>query len=167
MNESLEEADYENEEPTKFLDIHALVEAIHEYFNPTSNHDRDYLKKRILLLREIFNLGENSDNKNSWVVDELLSGYNQLPSLRLLPNEDSVEFSDTLETEALFAISKQYGTKIDLIRSSAREVQRAYITYLITHAVESRRRFKRVTLAELIAMGLPESDPGVDPMDCY
>lgn len=165
MNKPFEEADYENEKPTKVLDIHALIEAIHEYFDPTSNHDSDYLEKRILLLREIFNLGHNSENENAKVLDELLSGYAKLPSLRLLPFEGALEVPNTLDTEAHTEIYKQYEDKIDLIRSSAREVQRAYITYLITHAVEGRLRSKSVTLAELIEMGLPESDPGSDPLD--
>ena len=150
---------------TKVLDIYALVEAIHECFDPTSNHDSDYLAKRILLLREVFNLGQNSENENSKVVDELLTGYAKLPSLRLLPFDGALEVPDTLDTEAHAEIYKQYGTKIDLIRSSAREVQRAYIAYLITHAVEGRLRSKNVTLAELIEKGLPESDPGSDPLD--
>ena len=62
-------------------------------------------------------------------------------------------------------IQKQYGTRIDQIRTSVHEVQRAYITYIVTHAVEIGLRSKKVTLAELIALGLPESDPGLDPHD--
>lgn len=165
MNKSNEVADYENEEPTKVLDIHALVEAIHEFFDPTSSHDSDYLAKRITLLREVFNLSTSSSNMNSKVIDDLLSGYAKLPSVRLLPFEDALEVPDSLDTEAHTAIYKKYYDQINHIRSSSREVQRAYITYLITHAVEGRLRSKSVTLAELIQFGLPEFDPGSDPLE--
>jgi hypothetical protein len=157
-SKSFNEAIYVNEEPTKTLGIHDLIEAIHEYFDPTSDHDSDYLKKRILLLRETFNLGKASRNENVKVIDELLSGIGELPSLRLLP-------FDTLDTEAHIVINKQYETRINQVRASVREVQRAYITYIIIHAVESRLRSKTTTLAQLIAEGLPESDPGSDPAD--
>jgi len=158
-------ADYANEDSHKILDIHALIEAIHEYFDPTSDHNSDYLDKRISLLRETFNLDGNSSNENYKVVDELLSGFGQLPSLKVLPFEGALEVPNTLDTEAHIEINKQYETRIDQIRVSVREVQRAYITYLIIHAVESRLRSKRVTLAELIAIGLPKSDPGSDLLD--
>ena len=163
MSKSFDEADYANEELNKVLDIYSLIEAIHEYFHPTSDHDLDYLEKRILLLREAFNLGENSSNENSKVVTELLSGFGQLPSLRLLPFEGALEVPNTLDTEAHVEINKQYETRIDQIRASVQEIQRAYITYVIIHAVEARLRSKKITLAQLIAEGLPESDPGSDP----
>lgn len=164
-SKSFNEAIYVNEEPTKTLGIHDLIEAIHEYFDPTSDHDSDYVKKRILLLRETFNLGKASRNENVKVIDELLSGIGELPSLRLLPFEGALEVPNTLDTEAHIVINKQYETRINQVRASVREVQRAYITYIIIHAVESRLRSKTTTLAQLIAEGLPESDPGSDPAD--
>ena len=164
-SKSFDEADYTNEELSKVLNIHALIEAIHEYFDPTSDHDLDYLEKRILLLREAFNLGENSSNENSKVVTQLLSGFGQLPSLRVLPFEGALEVPNSLDTEAHVEINKQYGTKINQIRESVREIQRAYITYVILHSVEGRLRSKEITLGQLVAEGLPESDPGLDPSD--
>ena len=164
-SKSFDEADYTNEELSKVLNIHALIEAIHEYFDPTSDHDLDYLEKRILLLREAFNLGENSSNENSKVVTQLLSGFGQLPSLRVLPFEGALEVPNSLDTEAHVEINKQYGTKINQIRESVREIQRAYITYVILHSVEGRLRSKEITLGHLVAEGLPESDPGLDPSD--
>lgn len=158
-------AAYSNEDFHKVLDIFALIEAIHEYFDPTSDHDSDYLNERISLLRKTFNLDENSSNENRKVVDELLSGFGRLPYFKVLPLEGALEVPNTLDTEAHIEISKQYKTRIDEIRASVREVQRAYITYIIIHAVESRLRSKSVTLAELIAIGLPESDPGSDLED--
>jgi hypothetical protein len=165
MSKSFDEADYANEELNKVLDIYALIEAIHEYFDPTSDHDLDYLEKRILLLREAFNLGENSSNENSKVVTELLSGFGQIPSLRLLPFDGALEVPKTLDSEAHVEVNKQYGTRINQIRLSVREIQRAYITYVIIHAVEARLRSKKISLEQLIAEGLPESDPGLDPFN--
>jgi hypothetical protein len=162
-SKSFDEADYTNEELNKVLDIHALIEAIHEYFDPTSDHDLDYLEKRILLLREAFNLGENSSNENSKVVTELLTGFGQLPTLRLLPFDGALEVPNTLDSEAHVEINKQYGSRINQIRESVREIQRAYITYVIIHAVDGRLRSKEITLGQLVAEGLPESDPGSDP----
>ena len=77
MSKTSGQADYSNEESSKVLDIHALIEVIHEYFDPTSEHDSDYLEKRIFLLRQTFNLGENSSNENSMVIGQLLSGVGQ------------------------------------------------------------------------------------------
>jgi hypothetical protein len=162
ISKSFDEADYTNEELSKVLDIHSLIEAIHEYFDPTSDHDLDYLEKRISLLREAFNLGENSSNENSKVVTQLLTGFGQLPSLKVLPFEGALEVPNSLDTEAHLAINKQYGTSINQIRASIREIQRSYITYIIIHAVEGRLRSKKITLAQLISDGLPESDPGSD-----
>ena len=162
-SKSFDETDYANEELNKVLDIHALIEAIHEYFDPTSDHDLDYLEKRILLLREAFNLGENSSNENSKVVTELLTGFGQLPTLRLLPFDGALEVPNTLDSEAHVEINKQYGSRINQIRESVREIQRAYITYVIIHAVDGRLRSKEITLGQLVAEGLPESDPGSDP----
>ena len=164
-NRHLDKADYSNEETSKILDAYALIEAIHEYFDPTSDHDSDYLNKRITLLRETYNLGENSSNENYKVLDQLLSGYGQLRSLQLLPFEGALEVPNTLDTEAHTQIYKQFASEIDQIRKSVREVQRAYITYIVIHAIEGRLRSKTTTLAELIARGLPEFDPGSDVFD--
>ncbi len=165
MSKTSGKADYVNEESSKILDIYSLIEAIHEYFDPTSEHDSEYLEKRIFLLRETFNLGENSSNENSMVVNQLLSGFGQLPSYQVLPFEDALELPDTLDTKAHIEISKKYGIRLDEIRVSVREIQRAYITYIIIHAVEPGLSSRTTTLAQLIANGLPESDPGSDWMD--
>jgi hypothetical protein len=159
----MEVADYSNEDSSKILDVYALIEAIHEYFEPTSYHDTDYLDKRISLLRGIFNLEQNSPNENANVIDRLLSGYGRLEPLQVLPFDGASEVPDTLDTEAHTEVYKQFASRIDQIRASIREIHRAYITYIIIHAVEGRLRSKTTTLADLIAKGLPESDPGPDP----
>lgn len=165
MSKPSDQTDYTNEESSKVLDINALIEAIHECFDPTSEHDYEYLEKRIALLRKKFNLDENSTNENSIVVDRLLSGFGQLPAFKVLPFEGALELPDTLDSKAHFEIIKQYGSALEEIRASAREIQRAYITYIIIHAVESGLISRTTTLAELIAEGLPESDPGLDSME--
>jgi hypothetical protein len=165
MSRTFDKADYVNEQPSKILDVYSLIEAIHEYFDPTSEHDSNYLEKRIMLLRETFNLGETANNEHTKVVDELLSGFGRLPNLRVLPFEGALEVPNTLDTEAHIEIEKQYRAKLDQIRGSVREVHRAYITYIIIHAVEIGLRSSTTTLAHLIAKGLPESDPGFDSFD--
>jgi hypothetical protein len=165
MSKSSDQADYTNEESSKVLGIEALIEAIHEYFDPTSEHDFDYLEKRIFLLRKTFNLGENSTNEKSMVVDRLLSGFGQLPAFKVLPFEGALELPDSLDTEAHIEISKQYGSRLDKIRKSARELRRAYIAFIITHAVESGLSSRTTTLVQLIAEGLPESDPRSNALD--
>jgi hypothetical protein len=164
-SEHLDVADYSNEDSSKILDVYALIEAIHEYFEPTADHDADYLNKRISLLRGIFNLEQNSTNANANVIDQLLSGYGQLQPLQVLPFDDASEVPNTLDTEAHTEVYKQFASRIDQIRASVREIHRAYITYIIIHAVEARLRSKTTTLAELIAKGLPEFDPGTDGFD--
>ena len=161
----LEVADYSNEDSSKVLDIYALIEAIHEYSEPTSDHDTEYLNKRIFLLRGIFNIEQNSTNENANVIDQLLSGYGQLQPLQVLPFDGASEVPNTLDTEANTEVSKQFASSINQLRASVREIHRAYITYIIIHAVEGRLRSKTTTLAELIAKGLPESDPGSDAFD--
>lgn len=165
MNKRKGLADYTNEDSKKILDSYALIEAIHEFFDPTTDHDFDYLEKRISLLRETYNLGKNSSNENSKIIDELLSGMGQLPSLRILPFDGALEVPDTLDSEAHLEIYKQQASKIDEIQESFHKIQRAYITYIVIHAIEGRLRGKTVTLGELIAAGLPEFDPGSDPLD--
>lgn len=165
MSKTSVQGDYTNEESSKILDIYALIEAVHEYFDPASEHDSEYLEKRIFLLRKTFNLGENSSNQNSIVVDQLLSGFGQLPSIKVLPFENALELPDTLDTKAHIEIGEQYISMLDQIRVSVREIQRAYITHIITHAVENDLSSRTTTLAQLISEGLPESDPGSDPLD--
>lgn len=158
-------ADYSNEDSSKILDVYALIEAIHEYFEPTSDHDLDYLSKRISLLRSIFNLEQNSTNANANVIDRLLSGYGQLQPLQVLPFDGAIEVPKALDTEAHTKVYKQFASRIDEIRASVREIHRAYITYIIIHAVEVKHRHKTTTLEELIARGLPEFDPGTDAFE--
>lgn len=158
-------ADYSNEEPTKVLNSYSLIEAIHEYFDPTAQHDSDYLQMRIKLLREVFDLGENSKNINAGAITELLSGYGRIHPIKILPFEGALEVPNSIDTEAHIEIEKQFETELSEIRNRIYEIQRAYITYIIIHAIDGSLRSKSVTLSELIAVGLPESDPGHDEMD--
>jgi len=158
-------ADYSNEEPTKALNSYSLIEAIHEYFDPTENHDSQYLQMRIELLREVFDLGENSKNINAVTITKLLSGYGQIHPVRILPFEGALEVPNSIDTESHIEIEKQFKKELSDIRKKAYEIQRAYITYIVLHAIEGRLRSKSVTLSDLIAAGLPQSDPGYDEMD--
>ena len=157
--------DYSNEEPTKVLDSYSLIEAIHEDFDPTIRHDSDYLDMRIDLLREVFEIGPNSTNNHAKVITQLLSGYGKIKRVRILPFEGALEVPNSIDTEAHIEIEKQFEKEISDIRKKAYEIQRAYITYIVLHAIEARLRSKSVTLSDLIAAGLPQSDPGYDEMD--
>ncbi len=158
-------ADYSNEEPTKVLDSYSLIEAIHEVFDPTTRHDSDYLETRIDLLREVFEIGPNSTNDHAKVITKLLSGYGEIKRIRILPFEGALEVPNSIDTEAHIEIEKQFKKELSDIRKKAHEIQRAYITYIVLHAIEGRLRSKSVTLSDLIAAGLPQSDPGYDEMD--
>ena len=157
--------DYSNEEPTKVLNSYSLIEAIHEDFDPTTRHHSDYLDMRIDLLREVFEIGPNSTNNHAKVITELLSGYGEIEPVRILPFEGALEVPNSIDTEAHIEIEKLFEKELSDIRKKAYEIQRAYITYIVLHAIEARLRSKSVTLSDLIAAGLPESDPGYDEMD--
>jgi len=158
-------ADYSNEEPTKVLNSYSLIEAIHEDFDPTTRHDSDYLDMRIDLLREVFEIGPNSTNNHAKVITQLLSGYCQIKRVEILPFEGALEVPNSIDTEAHIEIEKQFEKELSDIRKKAYEIQRAYITYIVLHAIEARLRSKSVTLSDLIAAGLPQSDPRYDEMD--
>jgi hypothetical protein len=164
-NESNSIADYSNEEPTKVLNSYSLIEAIHEYFDPTENHDSEYLQMRIKLLREVFDLGEDSKNINAETITKLLTGYGRICPISILPFEGALEVPNSIDTEAHIEIEKQFKSELSDIRNGAYKIQRAYITYIIIHAIEGRLRSKSVTLSDLIASGLPQADPGYDEMD--
>jgi hypothetical protein len=156
-------ADYSNEPSNKVLDLNSLIEVIHEFFDPTFPHDSEYLRIRINLLRNLFDIGSGSNNPNSRVIDELLDGYGEIKKVRVLPFEGALEVPDSIDTEAHFRIEKQFKKELKQIRDNAYVVQRAYITYLIQHSISKPRlRSKTVTLAELISQGLPKTDPGID-----
>lgn len=158
-------ADYSNEEPTKVLNSYSLIEAIHEDFDPTTRHDSDYLDMRIDLLREVFEIGPNSTNNHAKVITQLLSGYGKIKRVRILPFEGALEVPNSIDTEAHIEIEKQFKKELSDLRKRAYEIQRAYITYIVLHAIEERLQSKSVTLSDLIALGLPQSDPGYDEMD--
>jgi len=158
-------ADYSNEDPSKVLDSHSLIEAIHEQFDATTSHDRKYLRLRIDLLRDVFNLGDTSNNKHVAVIDRLLTGFGRIKRIHLLPFEGAMEVPDSIDTEAHGKIDEQFSAEIKDIRSKAYEIQRAYITYIVLHAIEPKLQSKTVTLSELHSAGLPQSDPGQDDDD--
>jgi hypothetical protein len=152
--------DYSSENPGKILDSYSLIEAIHELLDPTSEHNSDYLIKRINLLREIFDIGEYSSNINSRTIDQLISGYGQIKPLNILPFENALEVPDSIDTEAHAIIEKQFNSDLGYIRKKVYEIQRAYITYIIIHSIDGKFRSKTVKLSELISAGLPKSDLG-------
>jgi hypothetical protein len=120
---------------------------------------------RIKLLREVFDLGENSKNINAETITKLLSGYGRIRPISILPFEGALEVPNSIDTDAHIEIEKQFKSKLSAIRNGTYEIQRAYITYIIIHAIDGRLRSKSVTLLDLIAAGLPKSDPGYDDMD--
>ena len=160
--ENIESADYSNEDPSKILNSNSLVEAIHELFDPSTSHDQDYLQMRISLLRDAFNLQKNSTNVHSEVVERLLVGFGQIRPVALLPFEGAMEVPDSIDTEAHMEIERKFHVEVAQIRRNGYLIQRAYITYIILHAIEPRLQAKNVALSELHAAGLPQSDPGED-----
>jgi hypothetical protein len=158
-------ADYSNENPNKILNSYSLIEAIHEHLDPTAPHDTEYLSMRINLLRDVFEIGLDSNNANAIAITQLVSGYGQVKPIRVLPFEGAWEVPDSIDTEAHFKIEKQFEESLSEIRKRTYEIQRAYITYVIIHAVDGRLRAKTVYLSDLIAAGLPQSDPGYDLLD--
>ena len=155
-------ANYSNELPNKVLDLNSLIEAIHEYFDPTFGHDTEYLRIRISLLRDLFGIGSDSINPNSQVIHRLIEGYGSITPVRVLPFEGASEVPDSIDTEAHLHIEKQFKKELKTLRDNAYEIQRAYITYVIQHSITPGLRSKTVTLAELISAGLPACDPGPD-----
>lgn len=155
-------ANYSNELPNKVLDLNSLIEAIHEYFDPTFGHDTEYLRIRISLLRDLFGIGSDSINPNSHVIHRLIEGYGSITPVRVLPFEGASEVPDSIDTEAHLHIEKQFKKELKTLRDNAYEIQHAYITYVIQHSITPGLRSKTVTLAELISAGLPAYDPGID-----
>lgn len=152
-------ADYSNESPNKILDSYSLIEAIHEMSDPTDDHDGEYLAKRVELLRDVFDLGEQSSNEHARVISRLIDSW-KIEPISLLPFEGALEVPDTIDFEAHFEVEKQFHLDIEEIRKKAYAIQRAYITYIVLHAIPGRLRAKTVTLADLISLGLPPTDPG-------
>ena len=156
-------ANYSNELPNKVLDLNSLIEAIHEYFDPTFGHDTEYLRIRISLLRDLFGIGSDSINPNSQVIHRLIEGYGSITPVRVLPFEGASEVPDSIDTEAHLHMEKQFKKDLKKLRDNAYEIQRAYITYIIQHSISSPElKSKTITLSELISLGLPNADPGVD-----
>jgi hypothetical protein len=160
-------ADYSNEDSNKLLSINSLIESIHEYFDPTYDHDLDYLKARIRLLCSFFEINEGSEdvNPNSVAISRLLKGYGELPSVRVLPFDGALEVPSGLDTSAHIEISNKLEEKISLIKSNIYEVQHAYLACLVTNSVPPHLREKTISLSTLIELGLPKSDPGSDELD--
>lgn len=152
-------ADYSNESPNKILNSYSLIEAIHEMFDPTDDHDGEYLAMRVELLREVFDLGEDSSNEHARVISRLIDSW-QVKPISLLPFEGALEVPDSIDFEAHVEVEKQFHSDIEEIQKKAYAIQRAYITYIVLHSIPGRLRAKTVTLGELISMGLPQTDPG-------
>lgn len=153
-------ADYSSESVDKVLDYHSLIEAIHEYFDPTTDHDFEYLKMRINLLRKVFGIDSKSLDQNFRVIDELLMGFGKIVPVSVLPFEGALELPQSIDTEAHIFIQKKFRTQLGEIKEMSYEIQRAYITYIIQHSISPRLRSKTVTLKELISSGLASHDPG-------
>ena len=158
-------ADYSNENSNKILDSYSLIEAIHEYLSPTAPHDSEYLMMRINMLRDVFEIGLNSKNSNTNAINELISGYGQVNPVKILPFEGALEVPSSIDTEAHNEIQKQFEESFQEIREKTYTIHRAYITYIIIHAIEGKLRSKTVTLSHLIAAGLPQCDPGNIELD--
>lgn len=74
-----------------------------------------------------------------------------------------MEVPDSIDTEAHLHIEKQFKKELKTLRDNAYEIQRAYIAYVIQHSISSPKlKSKTITLSELISLGLPNADPGVD-----
>ena len=159
------EVNYSDESLDDDLDILSLIEAIHERFSPCSLHDIDYLNLRIKLLLEFFELDAQSGNEHAPVFAQLLNGYGELPPLHIFPMEDAYEVPSTIDVESIGMTFKTYKAKIEQMRKDHFEIQRAYLTNLVLHSVPPRKRAAKVKLGELVAKGLPESEPFVDPED--
>jgi hypothetical protein len=144
-----------NESPDQILNSYSLAEAIIEFFNEDSQYDNDYLLLRINLLRSVFGLESGSDNENARIFDELLFGYGQLPTLRILPFDGALEIPSSIDSDAHMTIGKQFKNEIDLIKENFRKVQASYITHLVIHSIDIKNRNNTVRLAELINNGLP------------
>ena len=153
-------ADYSSESPDKVLDYHSLIEAIHEYFDPTTDHDFEYLEMRINLLRKVFGIDSKSIDQDFRAIDQLLMGFGKIVPVSVLPFEGALELPQSIDTEAHIFIEKKFHTQLREIKEIAYEIQRAYITYIIQHSINPRLRSKTVTLRELISSGLASHDPG-------
>jgi|GEM_PF-7086000 len=153
-------ADYSSESADKVLDYHSLIEAIHEYFDPTTDHDFEYLELRINLLRKVFGIDSKSIDQDFRAIDQLLMGFGKIVPVSVLPFEGALELPQSIDTEAHIFIEKKFHTQLREIKEIAYEIQRAYITYIIQHSINPRLRSKTVTLRELISSGLASHDPG-------
>lgn len=159
-------ADYSNEDLSKLLSIDSLIESIHEYFDPTFDHDVNYLKARIRLLCSFFEISEGYEdvNPNSVAIGRLLNGYGELPTVRVLPFDGALEVPSGLDTSAHIEISNKLEEKISLIKRNSYEVQRAYLVSLVTNSVQPHLRERTIQLSDLVEMGLSKSDPGSDEL---
>lgn len=164
-NRSPISVDYTEEDMSKVLDLDSLIEAIHEYFAPTTEHDFEYLQKRIELLRATFNLATPANSEGAKVVERLLSGYGQLPSLQILPLESALEVPESIEIEVVDDINQRFEADLDQIKEIYRRVQREYLRCIITRVVEDNYRLKKIQLSEVVARGLPKYEPSNDPLD--
>lgn len=159
------EADYSAENPNKQLNIDSLIESIHEYFDPRSDHDNSYLLLRIKLLCEFFEIGESSANQNSEVITRLLKGAGSLTPLNILPFDGAIEVPTGIDTSAHIEIHNKLADIISQTKANFYEIQHAYLVSVITNSVQPHLRENKIPLSELIELGLPEFDPGSDEMD--
>lgn len=150
--------DYANESPSKVLGLSALVEAIHEFLDPSVEHDTDYLTQRIKLLRDVFCIGADSENSNAGVIDNLLFGYGQVSPVKILPFEGASEVPDTLDTKAHIEITEAFESELSKVRELSYQIQHAYIAFVVGGAVSKELQTKTVLLSQLISQGLPESE---------
>ena len=157
---SMTEADYSEEDPSKLLNIYSLIESIHEYFDPSCDHDESYLLTRIKLLRRFFEIGEGSANQNSEAITRLLNGAGSLRSINILPFDGAIEVPSGLDTSSHIEIHNKMGDLISQTKRNFYEIQHAYLVCLVTNSVQPHLREKTIPLSELIEDGLPEFDPG-------
>jgi hypothetical protein len=165
MTTSIVNVDYTEESSNKVLTSDSLVEAIHEYFDPTTDHDPEYLMKRIELLRDFFEVGVGSENPNSRVIEDLLFGHGSLCALQVLPFDGAIEVPNGLETETHVEINLKFESSLEKLRLEFWQIQHEYLRSLVRKSIPESKRSTNTTLGKLIEDGLPASDPGSDPMD--
>lgn len=133
-----------------------LVEAIINVRHFGQSRHPDYWSTMETLMRE--KLGIGPDDQRGYWLEGVLNGPNAL-TMQILPTEGALEMShDHPMGVATSAVWGKFSKAIEKMHIDLIEINREFLTALIRNILGADAS-RRIVLSELIAAGLPETEP--------
>ena len=104
-----------------------------------------------------------TDREGYW-LEEVLNGISRLTT-RILPTDGALELGDHIPIgAATYSVYRDFPDELARMRADLIEINREFLSVLISSSL-GENAAKRIPFSDLIAAGLPESEPSWDVID--